>query len=156
MRLPDGTMLMHGRTPYDPVKAHEYYLRTRELKGRKKGPNAGRTGQLPAKTPKSGGIDIGTAATSVQKKPPPLKTDHKTNRAVLADATVRLAEINKQLKQKMAKVQTYHAPKKEGEKKPADDKVETPEELKKRIANLKGRLTSALAKLEKLAEPPAP
>lgn len=37
MRLPDGTILMHGRTPYDPVKAHEYYIRTRQLKGRKKG-----------------------------------------------------------------------------------------------------------------------
>lgn len=37
MRLPDGTILMHGNTPYDPVKAHEYYLRTRKLKGREKG-----------------------------------------------------------------------------------------------------------------------
>lgn len=37
MRLPDGTILMHGRAPYDPVKAHEYYIRTRQLKGRKKG-----------------------------------------------------------------------------------------------------------------------
>jgi hypothetical protein len=37
VELPDGTTLMHGRTPYDPKKAHDYYLRTRELKGRKKG-----------------------------------------------------------------------------------------------------------------------
>lgn len=37
MRLDDGTILMHGRAPYDPVKAHEYYIRTRQLKGRKKG-----------------------------------------------------------------------------------------------------------------------
>lgn len=37
MRLPDGTILRHGRAPYDPVKAHEYYLRTRQLKGRRKG-----------------------------------------------------------------------------------------------------------------------
>lgn len=37
MRLHDGTILMHGRAPYDPVKAHEYYIRTRQLKGRKKG-----------------------------------------------------------------------------------------------------------------------
>lgn len=27
---------MHGPVPYDPVKAHEYYMRTRELKGRRK------------------------------------------------------------------------------------------------------------------------
>lgn len=37
MRLDDGTILMHGKAPYDPVKAHEYYIRTRQLKGRKKG-----------------------------------------------------------------------------------------------------------------------
>jgi hypothetical protein len=37
MRLPDGSILMHGTTPYDPRKAHEYYLKTRHLKGRKKG-----------------------------------------------------------------------------------------------------------------------
>jgi hypothetical protein len=35
MRLPDGTVLMHGKAPYDPVKAHEYYIRTRQLKGRR-------------------------------------------------------------------------------------------------------------------------
>lgn len=34
MRLPDGTILMHGSRPYDPIKAHEYYMRTRKLKGR--------------------------------------------------------------------------------------------------------------------------
>jgi hypothetical protein len=36
MELPDGTTLMHGRVAYDPKKAHDYYLRTRKLKGRKK------------------------------------------------------------------------------------------------------------------------
>lgn len=37
MRLPDGTILMHAGAPYDPVKAHEYYIRTRHLKGRRHG-----------------------------------------------------------------------------------------------------------------------
>ena len=37
MRLYDGTILMHDGVPYDPVKAHEYYIRTRHLKGRHKG-----------------------------------------------------------------------------------------------------------------------
>jgi hypothetical protein len=37
MRLLNGTILMHEAAPYDPVKAHEYYIRTRKLKGRKKG-----------------------------------------------------------------------------------------------------------------------
>ena len=34
--LPDDSALFHGGE-YDPAKAREYYLRTRELKGRKKG-----------------------------------------------------------------------------------------------------------------------
>jgi beta-mannanase len=37
MRLPNGEVLMHSDEPYDPQKAHEYYLATRQLKGRKKG-----------------------------------------------------------------------------------------------------------------------
>lgn len=37
MRLSDGTILMHAGVPYDPVKAHEYYIRNRHLKGRRKG-----------------------------------------------------------------------------------------------------------------------
>lgn len=37
MRLHDGTILMHGAAPYDPVKAHEYYIKNRQLKGRKTG-----------------------------------------------------------------------------------------------------------------------
>lgn len=36
MRLLNGTILKHADLPYDPAKAHEYYLRTRHLKGRKK------------------------------------------------------------------------------------------------------------------------
>lgn len=42
MLLPDGTLLITTDSEgmshaYDPVKAHEYYVRTRKLKGRKKG-----------------------------------------------------------------------------------------------------------------------
>lgn len=33
----DGKVLMHDRAPYDPAKARAYYLKTRQLKGRKKG-----------------------------------------------------------------------------------------------------------------------
>lgn len=37
MQLSNGTVVLHELTPYDPAKAHAYYLRTRALKGRKKG-----------------------------------------------------------------------------------------------------------------------
>lgn len=33
----DEDFLQHFQPPYDPVKAHEYYLRTRQLKGRQAG-----------------------------------------------------------------------------------------------------------------------
>lgn len=33
----DDSELFHSRSTYDPVKAHEYYLRKRKLKGRKRG-----------------------------------------------------------------------------------------------------------------------
>lgn len=47
MRLPNGTILMHGKLPYDPVRAHEYYIRTRQLKGRKGGRSAPPTRKNP-------------------------------------------------------------------------------------------------------------
>lgn len=31
MELPDGSILMHDGLPYDPVKAHEYYIKYRKL-----------------------------------------------------------------------------------------------------------------------------
>jgi len=37
MRLPNGEVIRHEGRVYDPAKARDYYLRTRKLKGRKKG-----------------------------------------------------------------------------------------------------------------------
>jgi hypothetical protein len=56
MRLPDGTILMVTdeaglRHAYDPAKAHQYYLRTRKLKGRKKGSTAVLEGATRPKGP---------------------------------------------------------------------------------------------------------
>lgn len=49
MQAPDDSALLHAARPYDPTKAHEYYLRTRKLKGRKKGIGAD-TGRSPQVT----------------------------------------------------------------------------------------------------------
>lgn len=38
---PKTLFLMHANKPYDAIKAHEYYMRTRQLKGRP--PGRGRT-----------------------------------------------------------------------------------------------------------------
>jgi hypothetical protein len=60
MVLVEDIILAHARTPYDPVKRREYYLRTRQLKGR--GPGSGSTlggSKIPGKgePPKSGRRD---------------------------------------------------------------------------------------------------
>lgn len=45
---------MHAGKPYDPVKAHEYYMRKRKLKGRRKGqtePPPGKAKATPGPAP---------------------------------------------------------------------------------------------------------
>ncbi len=37
METPEEFILQHSTAVYDPIKAHEYYLKTRQLKGRKTG-----------------------------------------------------------------------------------------------------------------------
>jgi hypothetical protein len=50
MSVPDDSALLHRRA-YDPIKAREYYLRNRHLKGRRKGttiqPTAGKASAPP-------------------------------------------------------------------------------------------------------------
>lgn len=70
MRLPDGTILIHESAPYDPQKAHDYYIRTRHLKGRRKGgvvrgaPN----GSSPSASNYSVKLADGTTATLTQQQ----------------------------------------------------------------------------------------
>jgi uncharacterized coiled-coil protein SlyX len=62
MALPEDVVLMHE---YDPVKAREYYLRTRELKGR--APAQGESAsQDQVKARKSGDIKAAAAARDAQ------------------------------------------------------------------------------------------
>lgn len=53
----DDLIIKHARTPYDPVKRREYYLRTRQLKGRQRGSSDthGRSGRAQARIPSSKG-----------------------------------------------------------------------------------------------------
>lgn len=48
MITPEEFILQHAEQPYDPVKAREYYLRTRKLKGRRKGMGTERSGRHPS------------------------------------------------------------------------------------------------------------
>lgn len=67
MKLPDGTVLMHGSQPYDPKKAREYYLRTRKLKGRKKGKGVDPAKRRTAFLKKLGGDNVHETAALVKR-----------------------------------------------------------------------------------------
>lgn len=150
MRLPDGSVLLHGelehRAPYDARKAHDYYLRTRKLTGREKG-------SKPVTDLGSHVVSIrGFNAPTTKKQP---KHDQATKQ-YMSDVSKRLKQITHDLEVKMrdAHQKSIKMPtNKEGAKK--EEPVKTADELRTQISNLKGRLTSAIDRLEKL-EPPAP
>lgn len=86
----DDSSLFHGT--YDPVKAREYYLRTRKLKGRKKGSSLQKSGRpgghLPATVGKSAGR--------------PNRADTKSRRAELLAQKVALEKRLEHLREVLA------------------------------------------------------
>lgn len=91
MKLPDGTILMDGdlqhRAPYDPTKAHEYYIRTRKLHPRQGG------AQKPS--------GIGAAAKAVVKANPVTAQKAKAQ-ARVTSLQKKLTELQDALKRKLA------------------------------------------------------
>lgn len=67
MKLSDGTILMHDGAPYDPVKAHEYYIKNRHLKGRQKSSGRSTTVGLN-KANYTVGLKNGKTVTLTQKQ----------------------------------------------------------------------------------------
>lgn len=97
MLLPDGTVLMHANLPYDPAKAHEYYLKTRKLHPRQKGnvvqPVIRPTGSFVIK---SGNKNVKISAQALQEQ--------KVYAAGRVTAiTARLAKLNSELRKRVAK-----------------------------------------------------
>ena len=101
VRLPNGEVLMHANAPYDPVKAHQYYLRTRKLKGRK---NAA---TQPPKLVPAGERKIPKAPPKKHTQISDLSPQQKRELQVVAKARVeaaqkKLNELNRKLKDKIA------------------------------------------------------
>jgi hypothetical protein len=100
VRLPNGEVLMHANAPYDPKKAHEYYLRTRKLKGRQKA--------APKLTVRKSGLGVKLApAPKKHTQISDLNPQQKRELQVVARARVqkaqkKLNELNKKLKDKLA------------------------------------------------------
>jgi hypothetical protein len=106
MKLPDGTILMHANAPYDPRKAHEYYLRTRKLKGRKPGaaqPTAPSTGGAKV-------IPIRKKHTQVEQlTPQQLNEQRQYAAARVQQIQEKLSKLNAALKKKMAEAKKAEA-----------------------------------------------
>lgn len=78
----DDSALLHGRA-YDPVAAREYYLRTRKLKGRKKG------------SQDDNAVDADRAGRATLPTPAPKKS--KKTRNLQAETSARTSAINAKL-----------------------------------------------------------
>lgn len=158
MRLPDGTILMHGRAPYDPVKAHEYYMRTRKLKGRRKG-----AVQLPPAIGIRGkGLNLNWDQSPVKKdkiKVSPKKSpEQRYAEKRVNDIKKSVAKLGSELKRVIAEAKAQQIRLKAGSKKQAPKgKVEEVSatqdpvaELEAKISEIKGALQAAVAKQREL------
>jgi multidrug efflux pump subunit AcrB len=106
MRLSDGTILMHDAAPYDPVKAHEYYLRTRELKGRRKAQSViskpqVRKNNMPSVKSPTYTVNLGQGKT-VKLTQRQLAEQQAYAAKRVNDIKTRLAELGTRLKKLMA------------------------------------------------------
>lgn len=88
----DDSALLHAEQPYDPQKAREYYLRTRKLKGRKKGSE-----ELPSGDTKKRALSL---VGKVQKAAP--KQSGEARRAEIAAEVTRLRGRLETLKKALA------------------------------------------------------
>lgn len=157
MRLPDGTILMHAGRPYDPVKAHEYYLRTRKLKGRKRG-----QAQPPKVDPKAKANAAATVARLQKKiqlleaelrkrKEEAKKAAQEAKKKPTAEEKRKAAKQSKQYRQKhkqelKTKAKQAAAKNGGGTKKASNNKGGSIEDLQKTIDGLKVRLAAAVAR----------
>lgn len=126
MLLPNGEVLMHGSAPYDPVKAHEYYERTKKLKGRKKGgakpPTKQRDSIAPLRSPR---FQVKTAKGTTTLSAKQLAEQKAYAAKRVTDIKKKLAKLETELKKRMAE-----ARKKEREAKKPDSAAEKAEKAR--------------------------
>jgi hypothetical protein len=108
---------MHKSAPYDPVKAHEYYIRTRQLKGRKKGQTV-----APKSTtakPKSSMFTVGEGKTAVRLTEKQLAEQMAAIETRINSIKKSLAKLGAKLKEAMAEAEAKKAKsRKDANKKP--------------------------------------
>lgn len=124
MMLPDGSIIKHAGKPYDPQKAHEYYLRTRKLKGRKSGSKESLT------------------------QAPPGQAVAKPSPGALAKAKIQLAARIDFLKSQLKKLEEMIAK----EEREAESEAQKSEAKKERAAKEAAMPDTAAEKAEKARE----
>lgn len=136
LHLPDGEVLMHGESEYDPVKAREYYLRTRKLKGRKKGveePVVGRgTSLYPESSFGKKGRTKGSGSVTVTSNGKAYKLTPRQLAEQKAYAGMRVAKIKTKINklESALRVKMAEARKKEKESKKPKSAAEKREAAK--------------------------
>lgn len=169
MKLPDGTILMHGQAPYDPQKAHDYYIRTRQLKGRRKGQTTftvkgrhGGTVQLTQQQLVEQQVYAAKRVGEIKSKLSDLRheLEKRMAEARKADAKAKRGptaadkrEAAKQSKQYRDKHKQQLANKRKGSASKADHKKTTSSvsELKARIDTVKSNLQAAVERQRSLS-----
>lgn len=96
MELPDGTILLHAGKPYDPAKAHDYYVRTRKLKGRRKGR------ALPASANSIKGKKLPSSNKNKALVIKDIKAQKKSAAARVEVLKKKLSLLNAELKKRMS------------------------------------------------------
>lgn len=136
----DEIILLHGNAPYDAAKRHQYYLRTRHLKGR---PSSGgdRNGGRPATVTPIGEAKSKQAHAEVAARVDELKSRLAHLESVLrtlVDAAKKRSGID--TKDQAAKKDTSK-PKAKDKPKTAAEKKKAAEDERKRLAKETGRTT---------------
>jgi hypothetical protein len=134
-------LLAHARAPYDPRKAHEYYLRTRKLKGRKSGTAVADFRSGDGKSSYTVKLRDGKTAK--------LNEQQLAEQRLYAEARVqsiqkKLVELNKALKEKMAEARKAEA--EANKPKTAAEKAKAARDAKKYRDKNQQKLKNARAK----------
>lgn len=173
MKLPDGSILMHGPTAYDPVKSHQYYLRTRQLKGRKKAAGdftvktrTGATRQVSQKEltemkalaeKRVGEIKQNLAKLSAELKKAMREAEQKKSKshreAKKPDTAAEKSKAARESKQYRKKHQQKIATKRKagGGSKKSESKKDPVADLQKKVTEVKARLSAAVERLRSLS-----
>ncbi len=179
MRLPDGSILMMEgadgvRHAYDPEYARQYYLRTRKLKGRKKGtsPDTGlarnsraRTSVQPKKNPavraqqrKALAARIHVLEDKLRKLESKIRKREQEDRKSAKEAAKpdtasekrKKAKASKEYRDKNQQKVKAAAKKADDSKKKSGAKTQSTEDLKKLATKVKGQIAVAKQRLAAL------